>query len=690
MVIIMKKPFNLRFPVLYALSLICGIVVSSVIAFFDCDSSWLFLPAGVLFAACAVYGIVSKRAARTFAYLLAVCFFTVGAVYMYCVYCSFIQTPVGLESELDVCGEVREVGITSGGKRYIVLENLILGGRKVNGKLIAFLGGSAGDYCRRGYDVTFYTKVYKESFISDGNIGYRAAQDIRYYCTVVGGMKARYNFSLFGEISYAVENALYNNLGGETASVCFALLTGTTDFISEGTLSSFRNGGLAHVFAVSGLHIGVIFGALTALFKKTGVNRFVSAAVRIVFILLYAGVCGFSPSSLRAVIMCGVAAVSSCIYCRYESLNALSVAAIIILLVNPMQLFEVGFVLSFSALCGIVLLSGTVKRLFRFLPEKIKGALSVGLPAQFATVPALMNSFGCVSWAGLFLNLIFVPVISALYVVLFAGVLLSLILPFAAPVLIPAISVPIEFLINAITACGFENAVIYGTFGKWIYLPFTVVTLALSDKLNLRLGLRGAVAFLTVAIAFVAATARPQASAVTVRFGAGMQGGYALIGANGGDILVVTEDATYLPDSVCREAEVLVIAGGDDSLSALFSTEGDFDRVYVRGSVLNLPSLGGYELIYADSFSCFGADFGFDGDLLRVTAGGVDFAVASDGSGQPYGGSAPDDCDYCLYRYGADGAVLISRGEEYPLSVCGAIQYVFSYGRAFAAFVVPG
>lgn len=686
----MKKPFNLRFPVLYALSLICGIVVSSVIAYFGGDGCWLLLPAGVLFAACALYGVISKRAARTFAYLLAACFFTVGAVYTYCLYCSFIQTPVNLDGELDVCGAVSEVGITSGGKRYIVLENLTLGGQKVKGKLIAFLGERAGDYCRRGYDVTFYTKVYKESFISDGNIGYRAAQDIRYYCTVVGGMKAHYNFSLFGEVNHAVENALYNNVGGETASVCFALLTGTTDFISEGTLSSFRNGGLAHVFAVSGLHIGVIYGALTAIFKKSGVNRFISAAVRIVFIFLYAGVCGFSPSSLRAVIMCAVSAISSCIYCRYDSLNALSVAAIIILLVNPMQLFEVGFVLSFSALCGIVLLSGTVRRLFRFLPEKIKGALSVGLPAQFATVPALMNSFGCVSWAGLFLNLIFVPVISALYVLLFAGVLLSLILPFAAAAIIPAVCVPIEFIINAITACGFENAVLYGVYGKWIYLPFIVVTLAFSDKLNARLGLRGIVAFLTVALTFVAVTARPQGSAVTVRFGAGMQGGYALISTKDGDILVVSQGATYLPDSVCREAEVLVIAGGDYSLSSLFATEGDFDCVYVRGSVVNLPSLGKYELIYADSFSYSGADFCFDGDALRITAGGVEFAVALDGQGNPYGGAVPTGCDYCLYCYGTDGAVLISRGEEYPLTVCGAIRYVFSYGRAFAAFAVTG
>lgn len=493
----MKKLFNIRLPVFYATVLATGILFAVLSAYFNIDAIWLAAPALIIFAAAFVCGLVKKRAAPVVILLFAAVIFICAAVYGYALYLSYARQEALIDGAVTVCGTVRETGITSSGSRYIVIGDVRFGDTKIDGKLIAYLSETAGDYCRRGYSVSFCSEPRLLSFFSDGGVSYYAAKGIKYSCTVTENLEARYGFSLFGGISAAVENLLYSNLDGETAAVALAMLTGNSDMISEGTLSAFRYGGLAHIFAVSGLHIGVIFGVLTKIFKRAGLNRFLSAAVRISFIVMFAGVCGFSPSSVRAVVMCSVSTLASCLYKRYDSWNALSLSAIILLLINPLYLFDVGFILSFGAVLGIILLSHTLSSALAFLPYKVRSTAAVGWSAQIATVPVLASSFGYVSWAGLILNLVFVPAISALYVLLFSATVVCLILPFAAPLMAIA-ATPTEFLINIVVTCGFENAIISGEFGLWVYAPFIILMLALSDKFNLRAYFRGALAAASV------------------------------------------------------------------------------------------------------------------------------------------------------------------------------------------------
>lgn len=528
----MKRLFNFRLPVFYAAALATGILFAALWAYLSIDAVWLAAPALIIFVSAFVCGLVKKKAAPVVVLLFAAVIFLSGAIYGYALYLSHVQREVFIDGAVTVYGTVRETGMTSSGSRYIVIGNVRFGNTQINGKLIAYLSETAGDYCRRGYSVSFSSEPRLLDFFSGDGVSYYAAKGIKYSCTVTENLEARYGFSLFGGISAAVENLLYSNLDGETAAVALAMLTGNSDMISEGTLSAFRYGGIAHIFAVSGLHIGVIFGVLTKIFKRAGLNRFLSAAVRIIFIVMFAGVCGFSPSSVRAVVMCSVSALASCLYKRYDSWNALSLSAIILLLINPLYLFDVGFVLSFGAMLGIILLSHTLSSALAFLPYKIRSTAAVGWSAQLATLPVLAHSFGYVSWAGLILNLIFVPAISALYVLLFSATVVCLILPFAAPIMAIA-ATPTEFLINIVVTCGFENAVIAGDFGLWVYAPFIILTLALSDKFNLRVYVRGALAAVSV-IALICVIVIPLCRKTSVQYAEANAAAFKTTG-NGGE-----------------------------------------------------------------------------------------------------------------------------------------------------------
>ncbi len=487
-----NKPFNFRLPVAMALSLAAGIVYATMLTYFAVDGVYILIPAVIAAAAFLICTAVYKRVSLSVNIAFITVFFLIGALCVYFIYCAYGVSEVPLNQTCLIEGKVSEVGLTSYDRNYIVISDASAGGIKLDGKIIAYLGDNAGDYCERGYTVTFSSSLAMQSFFYEGEVSYRAINGIKYFCTVNEGLSAKWGFSPFGAVNSAVRDALFDNLDAETASVCFAMLTGDSSLVSEGTLISFRNGGIAHIFAVSGLHIGVIYGAITFVFKKLPVNRYVSAVVRLGIVFFYVGVCGFTPSSVRAAVACTVAVAASLAYKKYDALNSLSVAAIILLLINPLYLFGVGFLLSFGAALGIIVLRRDVSSLLRFMPEKPGNVLAAGLSANVLTIPTQFKYFGYVSWAGLFLNLILLPIVSVFYLLLFVCVMLSAALPFLSSALVPFAAAPIQLLINLIVECGFENAVISKTFGAWIYIPFLLLLVGVSDKFKIKLSRRGA------------------------------------------------------------------------------------------------------------------------------------------------------------------------------------------------------
>lgn len=669
----MKKPFNMRLPVLFAASLCAGILYSTVLAYFRLRGIFILIPSFIAFAACVPVAIIKGGVSKPLIIIAATVFFLVGAVYLFAKYTAFESPDVMQGVAVRISGKVSDTGVSSGGRQYVILSRVSVNGEKIDGKIAAYLVENTE--ARRGYTVDFYARLEKQNFIEFGAVGYNACRGVKYICTVSGGVNPTYRFDLFGEINYAFERALFDNLDGETAAVCFAMLTGNTGAISEGTLTSFRNGGIAHVFAVSGLHIGVIFGALTFIFRKAGVNRFVSAAARIILIFLYSGVCLFSPSSVRALVMCSAAAVAGCFYRKHDSLNALAVAAVILLLVNPLYLYGAGFALSFAAMLGILLLSKNFSRLFGFLPKKLNSALSAGISAQIATVPVQLTSFGYISAAGLALNFIFIPLVSVLYVLLFICACISAVIPASAGALMPFAATPVRLIINIVNACGFENSLISGRFSNALYLPFALLFAGFTDKLNLR-PLARAVFLCAFALTPISASVKATASDTfaIVEFDTGYSGGAVTIKTEEGTVLVVTENFRKRSD-FSEAADILVVLGGYDSLSVVTLLGADYDEIYMRGSAFPLPELGATPIKYTDSFTVFDIDFRYDGDLLTADVYDTEIALASV-EGAYGGGNSGSALE--LYCHNGDGAVLYAEGGSYALDTCGAMRFEIS------------
>ncbi|MBQ8772990.1 MAG: ComEC/Rec2 family competence protein, partial [Muribaculaceae bacterium] len=138
-----------------------------------------------------------------------------------------------------------------------------------------------------------------------------------------------------------------------------ATLTGDDSIIPEDTRMTFTSSGLAHILALSGLHVGIITTMLwIVLFPLRLVRQLHLRLIYTVIILwLYAIITGLSPSVVRAVIMATTMLFGFCLQRRNSSINSLCLATIIILIVSPLQLYDIGFQLSVIAVASILLFS---------------------------------------------------------------------------------------------------------------------------------------------------------------------------------------------------------------------------------------------------------------------------------------------------------------------------------------------
>lgn len=211
------------------------------------------------------------------------------------------------------------------------------------------------------------------------------------------------------------------------------ILLGDSSYMNYNELQHVRDAGLAHILALSGLHISIISGFLRTVLRRLGVGYKLVCLVIMGFILFYCALVGFPSSLVRAGVMTGFLLLSTVVRRRYDSLCALSSAAILILLVNPYQLFSVGFLMSFGAMFGIILLSQPITRLLsNALNDRLAESVSLSTCATLGTLPPMAIFFHSIPTYGILVNTVAIPIASIGIITAFTGTILGCILPVLA------------------------------------------------------------------------------------------------------------------------------------------------------------------------------------------------------------------------------------------------------------------
>ncbi len=225
-----------------------------------------------------------------------------------------------------------------------------------------------------------------------------------------------------------IRNTIHQNLvkskfSSSQISLMEALLLGQRSRLSKETYTQFSEAGVVHVLAVSGLHVGVLLYFLMFLFKPLiyfPKGKIIRSVVLISLLWVYAYLVGMTPSILRAVTMFSFLSLGLFFKRKIFTLNMLCLSALVLLFINPNNILEIGFQLSYSAVLSILLFYKKIQAVFPFkhkFLQKISGFISVTLAAQLGVLPLSLFYFH--QFPGLF-------IISNLLIVPFLGIILGM------------------------------------------------------------------------------------------------------------------------------------------------------------------------------------------------------------------------------------------------------------------------
>lgn len=239
-------------------------------------------------------------------------------------------------------------------------------------------------------------------------------------------------FSVRKEIDEGIKS-LHNK---QTSSLLRGLLLADRSEIDFDTRTKFINSGVIHVLAVSGLHVGFIAVIFIFLFGRF--NIYLRSFLTIAGLLAFMFITGIPPSVFRATLMAVIIIIAFMLNRSTNLFNSLALAALIILFIDPEQLYNPGFQLSFSAVLGIALVYPPLEKFIRGFNFKSKFAsyillfMAVSLAAQIGTLPFTLMYFGKLSVVALIANMLVIPLIAVIVGLGIFTLILSALLPFLA------------------------------------------------------------------------------------------------------------------------------------------------------------------------------------------------------------------------------------------------------------------
>jgi len=262
-----------------------------------------------------------------------------------------------------------------------------------------------------------------------------------YYPQIEVFVRGRTSYKNFGMGVYAkildfkdrLRQGIYGFLSPPQSEILGSMILGDKNRMSARLKEKLNIAGLRHITAVSGLHIVLLSGILMSLLIGLGFWRGQAFYISLIFIFLFIALTGFQVSSIRAGMMAGIFLLGQKIGRKSVSSRSIVISAGIMLIINPLLIWDIGFQLSFLAAGGIISLSSFFGRWLRFLPEEkflnLRSILSMTFSAYLFTLPILIYNFGQISLVAPLTNVLVLPIVSLIMVFGFIFGLAGLIWP---------------------------------------------------------------------------------------------------------------------------------------------------------------------------------------------------------------------------------------------------------------------
>lgn len=246
---------------------------------------------------------------------------------------------------------------------------------------------------------------------------------------------------------YSIEGFLYgiknrctkiidNSFDSESAGIVKAMLVADKSTLDKNIKKLYSENGIAHIMAISGVHVAIIGMTLYGFLRKLKIRRLISGTISIAIIILYGIMTGMSSSTERAVIMLILSIAAEYFGRKTDAPTSMGFAMIIMVLGNPYVILDAGFQLSFAAITGVTVVAPQLRKLLRmfkcFIKEadekkkqkhkkiislrkmiiKLIDALVVGIASFITTTPVIIYYYYQFPPYSILINLIVIPLVS--------------------------------------------------------------------------------------------------------------------------------------------------------------------------------------------------------------------------------------------------------------------------------------
>ena len=240
------------------------------------------------------------------------------------------------------------------------------------------------------------------------------------------------------------------------SSILTAILLGKRQKIPSGLNDIFAKTGTLHILAISGLHVGIIYFALRVILKIFRIQKNLSIILSVLFLASFTILAGARPSIIRATTMFSILGLGEILRRKISIFNLLGLSSFIILMVNPNQIFDMGFIFSYTAVLSIICISPMLYDIFKVRNKAnfkyyLSTSVSVSLAAWLGLAPLIAYYFGLVSPVCVLANLVVIPL---LFMIMGFGILflsLGLLSKFLATVFSQSIWFFLITLVNSVS-----------------------------------------------------------------------------------------------------------------------------------------------------------------------------------------------------------------------------------------------
>lgn len=302
------------------------------------------------------------------------------------------------------------------------------------------------------------------------------------------------NVNIISMIANKTANVIKNQskklLENKKACLLIGLLIGDTDEIDEETKEDFRNSNLTHMLAVSGLHVSYVLLAVNYIITKVKIHKKLSKIIVMLLILFFILVTGATPSVLRAGTMTIYLILGGIFYRRISVFSSLNLSLLVIIIMNPYCLFDVGLQLSYAGTIGIVYLYPIIK-------EKIynkANSILITISANIVIIPIMLYNFNTISLTFFISNLLAGPIIGIIIILGFSIIIISLIFFPIANIFSKILNLLIILFLNTAKACAnlpFSKIFIITPTLKFIFLYYCLlVFIIIKERIQIRINIK--------------------------------------------------------------------------------------------------------------------------------------------------------------------------------------------------------